>query len=63
MQRSFSKLKLIKNRLRDSMSEHRLNVLASLGKEIDILRPVNHEDTTNGFIAEKLRRKPISKSD
>lgn len=59
-ERSFSKLKLIKNRLRTSMTEDRLNFLALLSIEHDILRQVNHENIINAFITEKLRRKPIS---
>ncbi|KAG8281750.1 hypothetical protein J6590_052838 [Homalodisca vitripennis] len=42
-ERPLSKLKLIKNRLRTSLSEDRLNV------EHDILRQVKHEDIANGL--------------
>lgn len=59
-ERSFSKLKLIKNRLRTSMLEDRLNVLALLSIENDILRQLNYDDIINSFINMKCRRKPIS---
>lgn len=61
-ERSFSKLKLIKNRLRTSILEERLNFLALLSIESDILRQINHEDILSTFINMKLRRKPISSS-
>lgn len=61
-ERSFSKLKLIKNRLRTSILEDRLNFLALLSIESDILRQINHEDIISTFINIKLRRKPISSS-
>lgn len=59
-ERSFSKLKLVKNRLRTSMLEDRLNVLALLSLESDILRQVSFENTINSFINVKCRRKPIT---
>ncbi|XP_025207089.1 uncharacterized protein LOC112602935 [Melanaphis sacchari] len=58
-ERSFSKLKLIKNRLRTSMTEERLNTLALLSIESDILRQINYEDIISDFINTKLRRKLI----
>lgn len=59
-ERSFSKLKLIKNRLRTSMLEDRLNVLALLSIESEILRQLIYEDIISRFISMKCRRKPIS---
>lgn len=59
-ERSFSKLKLIKNRLRTSMLEDRLNALALLSIESDILRQQSYEDIISSFISTKCRRKLIS---
>lgn len=56
-ERSFSKLKLIKNRLRTSMTKERLNTLALLSIESDILRQINYEDIISDFINTKLRCK------
>ena len=58
-ERSFSKLKLIKNRLRTSMTEDRLNFLSLLSIENDVLKQVKHEDIIKEFIEKKIRRKPI----
>ncbi|XP_025417893.1 uncharacterized protein LOC112688756 [Sipha flava] len=58
-ERSFSKLKLIKNRLRTSMTEEKLNTLALLSIESDTLRQINYEDIISDFINTKLRRKLI----
>lgn len=59
-ERSFSKLKITKNRFRTSMTEDRLNVLALLSIESDILRQINYECIISTFINTKLRRKPIN---
>lgn len=59
-ERSFSKLKLIKNRLRTTMTEDRLNFLSLLSIENDILKQVNYDDVISTFIDLKLRKKPIS---
>lgn len=59
-ERSFSKLKLIKNRLRTSMLEDRLNNVALLNIENDVLRQMNFDQTIQTFVTEKLRRQPIS---
>jgi hypothetical protein len=58
-ERSFSKLKLIKNRFRTFTTEERLNMLALLSIESDILRQINYEDIISDFINTKLRRKLI----
>lgn len=59
-ERSFSTLKLIKNILRTSMLEDRLNVLALLSTESDILRQLNYDDIISCFINMNCRRKPIN---
>ena len=46
-ERSFSKMKLIKNRLRTSMCNDRLSHLALMSIEADILRHINFEDLVN----------------
>lgn len=55
-ERNFSKLKLIKNCLRSSMSQNRLNSLAIMSIENDILDKVNFQDVINDFVSEKVRR-------
>ena len=60
--RSFSKLKLIKNRLRTSMLEERLNFLTLLSSESDILRQLNYEDIIDSFSIIKCRRKVTNKN-
>jgi hAT family C-terminal dimerisation region len=58
-ERSFSKLKLIKNRLRTSMLDDRLNNLALMSIESDILRKLEYEDIIKDFTTIKDRRKQI----
>lgn len=48
-ERSFSKLKLIKNRLRTSMLDERLNNLALMSIESDILRKLEYQDIIKDF--------------
>ena len=43
-EKSFSKLKLIKNRLRRTMSEYRLNFVSLVSVECDILKHLSYED-------------------
>lgn len=56
-ERNFSKLKLIKNCLRSTMSQNRLNSLAIMAIENDVLEKVNfQDDVLNDFVTKKVRR-------
>lgn len=55
-ERSFSKMKLIKNRLRTSMSNDRLSHLALMSIESDILREINFQDLLTEFAKKKARK-------
>ena len=55
-ERSFSKMKLIKNRLRASMRNERLSNLALLSIESDVLRQIDFDDVINDFAALKARK-------
>ena len=59
-ERSFSKLKLLKNYLRSSMSQERLNGLALLWIEKDILAKIDLEDIINDFASKKATRSIFS---
>ena len=52
-ERSFSKMKLIKNRLRTSMCSERLSHLALMSIESDILREINFENLVTTFAQTK----------
>jgi len=52
-QRSFSKLKLIKSYLRSTMSQQRLNKLALLSIEKDILNKINYDNLIDNFASQK----------
>ncbi|XP_069800079.1 zinc finger MYM-type protein 1-like [Dendropsophus ebraccatus] len=56
-ERSFSKLKLIKNYLRSQMSQDRLNALAVLSIEAEEAECVDFNDVIHRFASEKTRRK------
>lgn len=56
-ERSFSRLKLIKNYLRSSMSQNRLSGLSILSIESDISRAIDKEDILRDFANIKARRK------
>ena len=58
-ERSFSKMKLIKNRLRTSMGNERLSHLALMSIEADILREINFEDLVTEFAKKKTRKVPL----
>ncbi|GMJ12180.1 hypothetical protein HRI_004887200 [Hibiscus trionum] len=55
-ERSFSKLKLLKSYLRSSMSQERLNGLALVAIENDILDEVLYEDLIDEFASKNARR-------
>ena len=55
-ERSFSKLKLIKNRLRTTMKQDRLNHLTLMSIEYDILRTINFDDLIREFAMRKSRK-------
>lgn len=54
-ERSFSKLKLIKNYLRSTMSQDRLNNLARLSIESGIARQINFDTVIRSFAKKKAR--------
>jgi hypothetical protein len=55
-ERSFSKLKLLKNYLRSSMSQERLNGLATLCIEKDKLDEINTDDIIDDFASRSVQR-------
>ena len=57
-ERSFSKLKRIKNRLRTTMTQERLNHLTLMSSEHDILRQINFDELINDFASRKARKVP-----
>ena len=59
-ERTFSKLKLLKNYLRSSMSQERLNGLAILCIEKDVLESMDFEAIINDFASTKGRMKRFS---
>jgi len=59
-ERSFSKLKFIKNRLRTTMQEDRLVGLTLLSIECDILRQLEFDDVIDDFATKKSRKVSVS---
>jgi hypothetical protein len=55
-ERSFSKLKLLKSYLRTTMTQERLNGLATIALENNILEMINYEDMIEDFISRNTRR-------
>ncbi|KAI3709113.1 hypothetical protein L2E82_38872 [Cichorium intybus] len=55
-ERGFSKLKLLKSYLRSTMSQERLNGLAMIAIENDILETIDYEDLVNNFASKNARR-------
>jgi hypothetical protein len=55
-EKSFSKLKYIKTYLRASMSQERLNGLATLSIEKDMLANINVKEIINDFASQNARR-------
>lgn len=58
-ERSFSCLKRIKNYLRSKMSEDRLNALAILSIESDIIESISYDDIIQSFAETKSRRRAL----
>ena len=59
-ERSFCKLKRIKSEIRSSMKQTRLNALAIMSIESDVLRRLDFKEIIHTFAAEKARKKPCS---
>ena len=55
-ERPFSKMKLIKSRLRTTMTQERLSSLALLSIESDLLRKLDFADIINDFARCKARK-------
>jgi hypothetical protein len=55
-ERSFSKLKLFKSYLRSTMTQERLNDLATIALEGDILKKIAYQDIIEDFISRNSRR-------
>ena len=58
-ERSFSKLKLIKNELRSRMVQERLNCLSVMSIESDILESLNFDDIIRDFAESKTRKRSL----
>lgn len=59
-ERSFSKLKYVKNYLRNSMGEEKLNAFALLSIEYDVMNDLNLDEIIDDFIYSKNRKRNIS---
>lgn len=55
-ERSFSKLKLVKTYSRSTMKQDRLNGLATIALENDVLEKIKYEDMIEDFISRNTRR-------
>ncbi|XP_025414833.1 zinc finger MYM-type protein 1-like [Sipha flava] len=58
-ERSFSKLNLIKEELRSTMSQKRLNSLSLMSIEHELLSSLDYENVIEDFANEKARKKPL----
>ncbi|XP_050915556.1 uncharacterized protein LOC127130627 [Lathyrus oleraceus] len=58
-EKSFSKLKLLKTYLRSTMSQERLNGLALIAIENDILETIKYEDLVDDFASKSVHRKTL----
>ena len=55
-ERSFSKLKLVKTYMHSTMKQERLNGLATIALENDVLEKIKYEDIIEDFISKNTRR-------
>ena len=55
-ERSFSKLKLVKNYLRSSMGQERLTSLSIVSIEYDVASSLNYDDIIDDFASSKARK-------
>ncbi|KAF5814012.1 putative HAT dimerization domain-containing protein [Helianthus annuus] len=55
-ERSFSKLKLLKTYLRSTMSQERLNGLATISIESEILDTMDYKELIESFASKNARR-------
>jgi hypothetical protein len=55
-ERSFSKLKLLKSYMRSTMTQERLNGLATIVLENDVIEKIKYEDIIEYFISRNTRR-------
>ena len=60
-ERSFSKLKLLKSYLRSTMTQERLNDLATIALESDMLEKIDYEDVIESFISRNTKRMMLFK--
>ena len=58
-ERSFSKLKLIKNYLRNTMGQEQLCSLTLLSVEYAMVRQIDFDDIIKDFAREKARKRPF----
>ena len=58
-ERSFSKMKLITNYLRNAMGQERLHYLTLLNIENDVLKSLNSSEIIAKFAEIKMRRKDL----
>ena len=59
-ERSFSKLKLIKNKLRSCMTQQRLNSLSVTSVESEVVETLDFDDIVTDFAERKTRKRCIS---
>ena len=55
-EKCFSKLNLLKSYLRSTITQERLNGLAIVAIENDIVKEINYEDIIENFISKNTRR-------
>ena len=60
-ERSFSKLKLLKSYLRSTMTQQRLNDLATIALESGLLEKIDYEHIIEDFISKNTRRMMLFK--